>query len=493
MAGESSSLKKGRLGVFGIVFFVVAASAPLVGMTGAVPVAMVLGNGAATPGAYLAAGITLLIFSIGYAAMSHHVTNTGAFFAFIGRGLGMRAGVASSYASLVGYITIQLAIYGFFGLVMNITMADYGLNLAWWVWALIGWLLVTVLSILSVDVGAKILGTLLVIELLSLVIVALAIFVKGGPESMNIGASFNPGDVFAGGFAGTAGIALAFAFASFIGFEATAIYGEESKDPKRDVPKATYFAIMTISILFALVSFAMVVGMGSSKAIEQVLARSGELADPAGVLFSLGGEYVGTWIVDVMKILVLTSLFAGLLAFQNAASRYFFAMGRAGVMPSKLATTNAAGAPQMASIVTSLIAGLVIVIFAVGNLDPYTKLFSWMSGISVIAIVAIEILVSLAVLRYFSKQPGANLWTTKVAPVASIVLLLGGLYLLMARFNLLAGTAAAEVDPTLPESAWKLSSLGWFLVLSPFISMVIGLVVASMSKSKNETLTRDFS
>lgn len=178
MAVEGTSLKKGKLGVFGIVFFVVAASAPLVGMTGAVPVAMVLGNGAATPGAYLAAGIALLIFSIGYAAMSHHVTNAGAFFAFVGRGLGMRAGVASSYASLVGYLTIQLAIYGFFGVVMNITMADYGVSLAWWAWALISWLLVTALSVLSVEVGAKILGTLLVVELLSLVIVAISIFAK---------------------------------------------------------------------------------------------------------------------------------------------------------------------------------------------------------------------------------------------------------------------------------------------------------------------------
>jgi len=137
MARSGNSLGKGKLGVFSIVFFVVAASAPLVGMTGAVPVAMVLGNGAATPGAYLMAGITLLIFSIGYAAMSNHVTNTGAFFAFVGRGLGVRAGVASSYASLVAYITVQLAIYGFFGLVMNITLSSYGINLAWWAWALI--------------------------------------------------------------------------------------------------------------------------------------------------------------------------------------------------------------------------------------------------------------------------------------------------------------------------------------------------------------------
>lgn len=493
MASENTSLRKGRLGVFGIVFFVVAASAPLIGMTGAVPVAIVLGNGGATPGAYLATGIALLFFSVGYATMSNHVTNTGAFFAFVGRGLGVKAGVASAYASLVGYITIQLAIYGFFGLVMNITMADYGLNLTWWAWALIGWLVVTVLSILSVDIGAKILGTLLVVELLSLVIVGLAIFAKGGPEPMDLGASFNPANVFAGGFAGTAGIALAFAFASFIGFEATAIYGEESRDPKRDVPRATYFAIIAISVLFAFVSFAMVVGMGSSKAVEQVLARSSDLSDPASVLFSLGGEYVGTWIVDLMQIFILTSLFAGLLAFQNAASRYFYAMGRAGVMPKNLATTNASGAPQMASMVTSAIAGLVIVIFAAGGLDPYTKLFSWMSGIAVIAIVAIEILVSLAVLRYFSSQGGGNVWKTRVAPVVSIVLLVGGLYLLMSRFNLLAGTVAANVDPTLPESAWKLSSLGWFLVLSPFIAMLVGLGVATLSKKSHESLSKDFS
>jgi len=62
--GSNKSLSKGRLGVVGIVFFVVAASAPLVGMTGAVPVAMLLGNGAATPGAYLAVGLTLLVFSV---------------------------------------------------------------------------------------------------------------------------------------------------------------------------------------------------------------------------------------------------------------------------------------------------------------------------------------------------------------------------------------------------------------------------------------------
>jgi amino acid transporter len=493
MAKESStSLRKGRLGVAGIVFFVVAASAPLVGMTGAVPVAMLLGNGAATPGAYLAVGLTLLVFSVGYAAMSHKVTNAGAFFAYVGKGLGVNAGVGSAYASIVGYVTIQLAIYGFFGLTMGLTMAQFGVDLAWWVWALIAWLLVTGLSLLSVDIGAKILGVLLAVELLSLMVTAVAILINGGPEGVNVGASFDLGLVFAGGFAGTAGIALAFAFASFIGFEATAIYGEESKNPKRDVPRATYWAIGIISGLFAVVSFAMVTGMGAGAIIDQVVERSSGLADPSAVLFSLAAEYVSPEIVVVMALLVVTSLFAGLLAFQNAAARYFFAMGRGGVMPSSLGNTNAAGAPQNGAILTSAIAAAVIIAFAVAGLDPFLNLFSWMSGVAVIAVVAVEILVSIAVIAFFQKNGGGNLWNSKIAPGLSIVLLVAGLYMLMARFNLLAGTVADGVDPSLPESGWALSGLGWFLVLSPFIAFVIGFVVSSTNKSKNAALIKDF-
>ncbi len=66
------------------MFFVVAAAAPLVGMTGAVPVAIVLGNGAAVPGTYLMVGMILLLFNVGYATMSHYVTNTGAFSHLLG-------------------------------------------------------------------------------------------------------------------------------------------------------------------------------------------------------------------------------------------------------------------------------------------------------------------------------------------------------------------------------------------------------------------------
>ncbi|MTA38271.1 MAG: APC family permease, partial [Actinobacteria bacterium] len=265
MASTTSSgeLKKGRLGVLGIVFFVVAASAPLVGMTGAVPVAMLVGTGSAVPGTYLAVGLTLLLFSVGYSAMSSRVTNTGAFFAYVGRGLGTNMGVASAFTSILAYATIQLAIYGFFGGLVQGTMAGYGIDLPWIVWAGLAWVIVTALSLMSVDLGAKVLGVFLVLELASLLIVAGAILIDGGPDGgVNLAASFDPNAILAGGLTGAAGIAIAFAFASFIGFEATAIYGEESSNPKKTVPTATYWAIGIITALFAIVSLAMVTGYG---------------------------------------------------------------------------------------------------------------------------------------------------------------------------------------------------------------------------------------
>jgi amino acid transporter len=492
---SSNSLKQGKLGVAAIVFYVISASAALVGMTGAVPVAMLLGNGAAVPGTYLLAGLVLLLFSVGYTAMSHKVTNAGAFFAYVGKGLGLKFGVSAALISLVAYITIQLAVYAFLGALLSGQLSALGIVIPWWVLTGIALVLTTSLSLLQVDVGAKILGVFIVLEILALFITSVAILFNGGPEGWNLGASFSPENIFAGGITGFAGIALAFAFASFVGFEATAIYGEESVNPKKTVRRATYWAISIITGIFTLASFAMVTGMGASQIPDQVINRSQidgvPLVDPAAVLFSLASEYVGPWMASTMNILVLLSLFAGLLALQNSLSRYFFALGRGGVFPEQFAKTNKFGAPQNGVIVTSTISIIVIALSVVAQLDPILNLFYWTSAIAVIAILLVEILVSVAVVAYFRNNTGANFWQGKVAPALAAILLIGAEYLLMSRFNLLAGTVAEGVDPSLPESSWALSPLGWLFVLIPFIVGLVGFIVASIQKKENKQLTND--
>ena len=483
-----NSLRKSRLGVLGIVFFVVAASAPLVGMTGAVPVAILAGNGAAAPGAYLLVGLVLILFSVGFTAMTSKVTNAGAFFAYVGRGLGRNMGIGSALAMVVGYVAIQLAIYGFFGgLLAGQMEASFGIVLPWWVWVLIAWVIVTGLSLLSVDVGAKVLGTLMLLEVISLFVAGIGILLNHS-GSMDFAASFSPANIFAGGFEGGAGIAIAFALASYIGFEATAIYGEEAKDPKRAVPRATYWAVGLITLLFAVVSFAMVTGLGASTVVDQVATLSEGGANPAAVLFSLTETNVGHWLVLVMEWLVVSSLFAGLLAFQNANSRYVYALGRAGVLPKSLGTTNKFGAPTGGVIVTSVLALLVVILFVVQNLDPILNLFFWSSAITAIAVMLVELLVSVAVIRYFMRNPGTHWFKSIVAPAISTIALGFGLYLLMSRFNLLSGLAPTPDDAGV---AWSLTTLGWTLVLLPFIALVIGILWGLINKKDEGKLSED--
>lgn len=492
------TLRRNRLGVVFIVFFVVAAAAPLVGVTGAVPGQIALGNGPGAPGAFVVAGLILLLFSVGYIAMTHKVTNAGAFFAYVARGLGIPAGVGSAFISTAAYFAVQLAVYGFFGVVVGEKINELtGIDQPWWVWSLCGWVLTLLLSLLQVDIGARILGVLMLLELLSLVIVSVAVLIQGGgPEGISLSASFSPSVVFAGGIAGSAGIALSFAFASFIGFEATAIYGEETRDPKRSVPRATYAAVITITLIFALAGFALVTALGPSQVVDQVMSLSavdGEpLVNPPAVLYAVTDQYVGTWLSSVMSWLVLSSVFASIVALQNCASRYLFAMGRAGVLPGALQRVNRRGAPHVAAITTSIIGLCIILLFAATGQDPVLDLFFPFGGLAVISIILVEILVSIAVIVVFRREPeGAKTWNTLVAPALSILALGIALYLLISRFGILAGTVPEGVDPT--ETALVLSPEGWVLVTLPFALLVIGAVVGwARSKSENAAAVADF-
>jgi GMP synthase-like glutamine amidotransferase len=108
---------------------------------------------------------------------------------------------------------------------------------------------------------------------------------------------------------------------------------------------------------------------------------------------------------------------------------------------------------------TSGIALAVIVLFAARGLDPVLNLFYWFSGLAVTAIVFVEILVSIAVIAYFRRTgEDRRLWHTLVAPALAAVGLLIGLYLLISRFGLLAGTVAEGADPT--TDAFSLSTTG---------------------------------
>ncbi|HEV2442034.1 MAG TPA: APC family permease, partial [Steroidobacteraceae bacterium] len=384
-----------------VTFFVVSAAGPLVAIAGGYPVGMMLGNGAGIPSALLCCMAILLVFTAGYTAMSRHVVTAGGFYAFAARGLGGVAGGAAALMAVLAYNTVQVGLYGMFGAALRALMQQYaGVDLPWYAYALLAVTLVAILGYRQVDLSAKILGFLVVGEYVAVLILDAAILRRGGAHGITL-TSFTP----AAAFSGSPAIAILFCFASFMGFEATTIYGEEARDPERTIPRATYLSVILIGAFYAFSLWSLVIGEGAG----QLVAHLKSLPDPTRFLFEMSDLYVGHWLSATMSVLFVTSVFAGLLAFHNASARYFYALGREGVLPARLGRTHPRhSSPHVGSVVQTMIGATVVAIFAAAGADPILTLFSWMTNLGTLAVIALMALASAAVPAYFRREKGAE-------------------------------------------------------------------------------------
>ena len=161
----SRALARDRLGVPAVLFFVLAGVAPLTVAAGVVPAAYATTGLTGIPAAFVVVAVILALFATGYVAMTRWITNSGAFYAFIARGLGRPAGVAAALVALLAYSFLQVGLYGAFGPdAASQAAAHLGVHAAWWAWALGAWAVVTVLGLLRVDITGRVLGVLLCAE-----------------------------------------------------------------------------------------------------------------------------------------------------------------------------------------------------------------------------------------------------------------------------------------------------------------------------------------
>ncbi|WP_328496484.1 APC family permease [Streptomyces sp. NBC_00414] len=451
-------LKPDALGVVGILFLVLSAQAPLTGIAGAVPLSVALGNGSGVPAAYVAAGAVVLLFSVGFVAMSRHVVDPGAFYTYIGKGLGRTAGTGSAAVALFAYCTIQAAMYGLYGAtVAQLMDVHTGIDLAWWVWALLTMALVQLLGVAGIDTGARVLAVFVIAETGILLAFALVTLVRGGgPEGLGVAAGFAPHSALDG----APGVAVMFAVASMFGFEATAVYGEEARAPARTVPRATYLSITLITAFFALTSWMVISAHGASHATEDA-GRALQDGDSSAFVFQPIADRFGAWTGDLLPVLLATSLFAGILAFHNSANRYLFSLGRERRLPHALCALNRRGAPRAAGVVQTAIAVLLVVPFALAGRDPVVTLFSWFSGVAVLAIMLLYFLTSVSVVVFFRRSRlDRRLWNTAVAPALGALGIAGAIWLVLANLTTLIGgdrTTATWLALTIPV-VWLLGA-----------------------------------
>lgn len=371
--------------------------------------------------------------------MSRKVTNSGALYAYVGRGLGMPMGLGAAGLALWAYTTVQIAVYGFFGVVFSGTVNSWwGVEIPWY-WCTIGLIvLVQIFGYLRIEIGAKVLLVVMTLEWAIMLLMAFAILFTGGAgEGFAISEVWSPSNLAAAG----AVVGIIFAFASMFGFESSAIYGEEARDPKKTVARATVIAITMITVFFGFTSWMLIVGYGPSTAIDAALA-SLEGGDPAQYVFQAGETYLGSWAPVVMSIFVITSLFACTLAFHNGIARYQYTLARDGIFPKALSRTNGHGAPHLSSFLQTATALVFIVIAVVFNADPVLVVFFWGSGVSIVALVTLYCLTGVAIIVYFRKNRDSDqsAWNTLIAPILSGLLMLYALYLIVSNFELLTGT-----------------------------------------------------
>ncbi|MFF7243561.1 APC family permease [Embleya sp. NPDC008237] len=434
------ALAKSAIGTADLVFFVVAAAAPLTAMAGVAPAAIGMG-GMAAPLGYVLSGVLLALFATGFTAMSRYVRNAGAFYAYIARGLGKAVGVGAAYVAVVSYNLIEIGLVSCFGYFASTGVADLtGLDLPWWLWALgcvagvagLGWLRVTL--------SAKVLGIALALEVLVLLVLEIGVLGDRGGSTFDMGV-FDPSSLSGDGVAGMFVLALG----AFTGFEATAIYAEEARDPDRTVPRATYIAVGFLALFYAFTVWVIMGAFGGEKSVQVANGAGG-----ADMVFTAGSDFVGPWLADSMHVLIITSAFAATLAFHNAATRYMYALGREGLLPRGLGRVDRrTGSPSLAVLVQSAFGLAVVVIGALADVDPYTVTFLWPNGAGVLGVMAMQALAALAVYGFFRRnRRGFSLFRIVLAPLAACAGLILLTVLAVIHFDLLTG-ASDGVDAAL--------------------------------------------
>jgi amino acid transporter len=436
-------LKPGAVGLVGVIFIAVTGAAPISAMLFNVPFATGFGTGLYTPAAFLFATVILTIFSIGYVAMARKIRATGGFYTFISHGLGRELGLATGICGALAYSLFEVSLLGGFSYFAVTNFNDwFGWNIPWPLFAFAAALLISVLCYFDVELSVKVLGTALIGEIVILTIFDIVVFGSGGSdadgiqfEALNVFQLTDPGVGLA------AGVGLFLAFWSWVGFEAIPNYAEESRDPKRIVVSGTLISVLALGIGYVITSLAFVSAFPEASLVQ-------DAQNPDGPFFVAMGEYGNQFFVTIMEVFILTGSFACAMAFHNAAMRYFYALGREGILPRALGKTHRTHkSPYVASVFQTGIAALLVLAWGIGAgfgdefETAYVRIYTMMAVQGVVWLMAIQTVCALAVLVWHRRHKHPDsFWIVTVAPIVAIAGQVFALYLLFANIDTLAGT-----------------------------------------------------
>ena len=322
------SLRANALGLGGAVIMSAAIMGPAVS-TFFNPQFSTPFSGAATPFVYFACLIAILIAASGVIAMAARLPSAGAFYTYVTRGLGPRAGFVTGGLMFVAYALLPPAEIGLIGSYLQNTFnTEFSVNIPWWLIGLVPAGFMIFLAYEGITSSIRTAMVLFTAEVIVVLVIAVIIVAKGGAHGLTL----KPLSPTASPH-GFGGLVTGFVFAalSFVGFEGASTISEEVRTPRRTVPRAILLSCLAVGVIYVFCIWAEVVGLGIDGANNLTGADT-----PWNDLAATFAPWM-KWFIILASV---SSMFAVMVNSNNGIIRIFFAMGREGMLPKWLSEVH---------------------------------------------------------------------------------------------------------------------------------------------------------
>lgn len=269
------------------------------------------------PAAYLAALIAMFFTAMSYGRMAAAFPVAGSAYSYVRKAISPKLGFIAGWAVLLDYLFLPMAIW----LIGAAYLASAFPSIPQWIWVLAFIGITSAINIIGLKLANGINALLMLVQFLVLIaFVALCVHYIGGDAGTplwSIKPFFN-GDMQMPLIMSGAAIACY----SFLGFDAVSTLTEETRDPRRTIPRAIMLITLIGGLIFVGVSY-----------FVQIAHPSFQFDSVDSAAYEIARNIGGDLFVSIFLIGLIVGQFASGLSAQASGSRLLFAMGRDGVLP----------------------------------------------------------------------------------------------------------------------------------------------------------------